>query len=148
VVDFLIELLFFFGIIAIVSVNIFLVRIVIIIVRYRKWRQFAVPAVGTVGELIDINGIFNRRNTVTSYRYNCALKIICGNQEFDSIYSEVCKPDSLPLTPPGKTINILWSECDHKYIPYPKTKKELWQVIKQEYNYSLDTALQFIGKRL
>ena len=93
-VDFLIELLFFFGIIAIVAVNIFLVRIVIIIVRYRKWRQFAVPAVGTVGELIDINGIFNRRNTVTSYRYNYALKIICGNQEFDSIYSEVCKPDS------------------------------------------------------
>jgi hypothetical protein len=103
--------------------------------------------VGTVGELIDINGIFNRRNTVTSYRYNYALKIICGNQEFDCIYSEVCKPDSLPLTHPGKTINILWSERDHKYIPYPKTKKELWQVIKHEMSNSINIAFNNVGLR-
>lgn len=146
-VDFLIELLFFFGIIAIVAVNIFLVRMVIIIVRYRKWRKFAVPAVGTVGEFQDINGIFNRKNTVTSYRYNYALKIICGNQEFDSIYSEVCKPDTLPLTRPGKVINVLWSERDHKYIPYPNTKKELWQVIKHEMSNSAKIALNNVGLR-
>ena len=146
-IDFLIKFLYYLGIIAFVAVNILLVRIVIVIVRYRKWRQFAVPAVGTVGELKEVNGIYDRRNTVTSYRYNYAFKIICGNQEFDSIYSEECKPDKLPVIRPGKTINILWSDRDHKYLQYPKTKKEQWKVIKKEMSHSQSIAFQNIGLR-
>lgn len=143
---FWIKFLTYLTIAAIVAFNIFLVRIAIIIIRYRTWRKFSIPAVGTVGELTDINDIRNRRNTITSYRYNYAFQIICGDQAFDSIYSEVCKPDTLPLTHPGKKINILWSDRDQKYLPYCTTKKEIWQLIKQEFYSSLTIALRVLGK--
>ena len=141
------ELLLFFFICAIVACNIFIVRILIIIIRYKKWCKFAVPAVGTVGELKDVNCIHGRRGQVTSYRYDYAFKIISGDQEFDNIYSENCKPDDMPAIHPGKKINILWSEYDHKYLVVTNTRDEIWQIIKQEANYAISAAMRFIGRR-
>ena len=117
------------------------VRFIIITAKIRRWRKFAVPAVGVVGKLKDVNCIYDRYGEIFSYRHNFELKIICGAREFESVYSEEVLPDHIPITRPGQKINILWSERDYKYFPNAKTRSEKRQLIKQILN---DTSSRFL----
>lgn len=110
--------------------------------KIRKWREFAVPAVGIVGKLKDVNCIYDRYGESFAYRHNFVLKIICDNQEFESVYSEEVLPDHEPTTYQGQKINILWSVSDHQYIQIADTPKEKRQLIKQIFNDSLSLYLR------
>lgn len=144
-VDFLLDLLFefmlFFALYAVVVLIFFSVRMMVINERIREWRKFAVPAVGVVGKLKDVNCIYDRYGKSFSYRHNFELKIICGDQEFESVYSEEVMPDHIPITQPGQRINILWSARDHKYIQSAETPQEERQLIKQLLN---DTSRRYL----
>jgi hypothetical protein len=117
------------------------VRFIIITAKIRRWRKFAVPAVGVVGKLKDVNCIYDRYGEIFSYRHNFELKIICGDREFESVYSEEVMPDHIPITQPGQRINILWSARDHKYIQSAETPQEERQLIKQLLN---DTSRRYL----
>ena len=145
-VDFLLDLLFefmlFFAPYAVVVLIFFSVRMMVINERIREWRKFAVPAVGVVGKLKDVNCIYDRYGKSFSYRHNFELKIICGDQEFESVYSEEVMPDHIPTTHPGQQINILWSARDHKYLQVADTSKEKKKLRKQVFNDSLSLYLR------
>ena len=150
-VDFLLDLLFdfliFFSFYAIIILILFLVRIMVTTAKIRKWRQFAVPAVGIVGKLIDVNCIYDKYGQSFSYRHNFVLKIICGDQEFESVYSEEVLPDQEPTTYQGQKINILWSVSNHQYIQIADTPKEKQQLLKQMFNDSLSLYLRTHARR-
>lgn len=131
---------------AIIIFVIFIVRITIITVRHIRWRKFAIPTIGIVGALQEVTSNYNRKGEISSLRYVYAFKIIHCNQEFDHTYSENAKPNSVPITRPGKEINILWSASDHKYLQYAKNKGEIWQGMKQEFISSVTIAFRFLGR--
>lgn len=105
-------------------------RIITLTHKYRKWKKFAVPAVAIVGEMKDITYSYNRKGDISYYHYNYALKIIHGDQEFDDVYSEECEPGNIPITRPGKKINILWSIRERKYLDIDRTKAGIREGIK------------------
>ena len=131
----------------IVILVIFIVRIIILTIRYMKWRKISVPAIGIVGELKNVSCNCDRNDEITSCRYDYTLKIVHGNQEFNDIYSEVCKPGNTPNAHPGKEIHILWSASDHTYLQIAKTGDEIWQVVKKECAFILHVALLIFGNR-
>lgn len=138
-------ILAFLTLYAIVIFVISAIRIVIIAIRYIKWRKVSVPAIGIVGEINDVTCEYNRNGDVCSYSFNYALKIISQGQEYDDIYSEECKPGKTPSTCPGDTLNLLWSIRDHKYLHIAKTGKEIWQVVKRESAYILHFTFLIFG---
>ena len=140
--DLLVDFLIFVSFYAVLILILFFVRLIATSSKIRKWREFAVPAVGIVGKLKDVNCIYDRYGESFSYRHNLVLKIICGDQEFESVYSEEVLPDHEPTTYQGQTINILWSARDHQYIQIATTKKEKKQLIKQSFNDSLSLYLR------
>lgn len=117
------------------------IRFMVTTEKIREWRKFAVPAVGVIGKLKDVNCIYDKYGQSFSYRHNFELKIIYGDQEFESVYSEEVMPDHIPITQPGQRINILWSARDHKYIQSAETPQEERQLIKQLLN---DTSRRYL----
>lgn len=146
--DFLLTLLLFLIVSAIVTLTIIIIRIGILMIRYGKWRKFSVPAVGVVGELKDINCNYDKKGAISSYRYNYAFKIIHGDQEFDDVYSEECIPGNMPITRTGQKINILWLESEHKYINSSSFKKECQKTTKQTVMVTVNILLRGISRFL
>lgn len=107
-----------------------IIQIITLTIKYRKWRKFAVPTVGVVGELKDVTCNYNRKGEISSYRHHYILKIIRNYTTFNDVYTEDVRPDDEPLTYPGKKINILWSITDHQYLDVDKTKAGIRQGIK------------------
>lgn len=140
--DLLLEFMFFFALYAVIVLIFFSVRMMVINEKIREWRNFAAPAVGVVGKLKDVNCIYDRYGEIFSYRHNFELKIICGDREFESVYSEEVLPDHIPITRPGQKINILWSSRDHKYLQVADTPKEKKKLRKQVFNDSLSLYLR------
>ena len=118
------------------------IRFMVTTEKIREWRKFAVPAVGVIGKLKDVNCIYDKYGQSFSYRHNFELKIIYGDQEFESVYSEEVMPDHIPTTHPGQQINILWSARDHKYLQVADTSKEKKKLRKQVFNDSLSLYLR------
>lgn len=141
-----------FNILAILAIDviiifvIFVVRIIIRNIKYRRWRKFASPAVGTVGELLNVTSNYDKNGEISSSQYNYTLQITHNGQIFHNIYSEKCKPNCTPITQPGKKINILWSASKQEYLQIARTRKEIIQVIKQECISSVTLAFRFLGK--
>ncbi len=146
--DFLLTLLLFLIVSAIVILTIIIIRIGILTIRYRKWQKFSVPAVGVVGELKDVNCNYDKKGAISSYRYNYVLKIIHGDQEFDDIYSEDCTPGNMPITRPGQKINILWLESEHKYINSDSFKNECQKTAKQTVMVTVNILLRGLSRSL
>ncbi len=142
--NYLLALIFLFAILFVVFLG---VRITIRTARYREWCRFAEPAVGIVGELKNVTCNYDKHGKITTYCYHYALNIVCHDQEFDNIYTEECESGTSPVTRPGNTINILWSERDQKYLQYAKSNDEIKKVIKQEVMESVGFALHTISKR-
>lgn len=139
-VDFLLDLLFdlfvLFSLYAVVVLIIFIVRIIVIKIRTWIWSGYAVPAVGIIDKLSDVSCNYNLRGESFSYTHNFVLKIICGDQEYESVYSEDVLSDHEPTTCPGQTFNVLWSEKDHTYLIIAVTKEEKRQQIKDAYHFA------------
>ena len=131
---------------AIIIAAVFIVRITIRIVRYIRWHKFAVPAVGIVGELINVTTNYDKKRRISSLCYNYDFKIELDGQSFDNIYSENCKPNRTPSTHSGNKINILWSASKQKYLQVARTRKEIAHMLKQECISSVNIACLFIGK--
>ena len=121
--DFLSTLLLFFFINVVVTLVTFIIRIIVISIRTWIWRGYAVPAVAVVDKLNDVTCNYNLRGKSFSYTHNFVLKIICGDHEYESVYSEDVLSDHEPTTCPGQKFNILWSEKDHKYLIIAVTKE-------------------------
>ena len=125
-----------------ITLMVIAIRITILYIRYRKWRKFSMPAIGIVGDLTNASSTYDRKGQITSTRYDYALKICCGDQEFEDVYFEVCKSDDAPMTRTGDKINILWSTNDHKYLSLDNFKPECRRITKQTFMF---TAEVFLG---
>ena len=107
-----------------------IIQIITLTKKYRKWRNFAVPTVGIVGDLKDVTCNYNRKGDISSYRHHYALKIVHNYTTFNDVYTEDVYPDDEPLTYPGKKINILWSIRNQEYLDVDKTKARIKEGIK------------------
>ena len=138
--DYLINSLFtlflFIAIIEIVTLVTFIIRIIVISIRTWIWRGYAVPAVAVVDKPNDVTCNYNLRGKSFSYTHNFVLKIICGDHEYESVYSEDVLSDHEPTTCPGQKFNVLWSEKDHTYLIIAVTKEEKRQQVKDAYHFA------------
>jgi hypothetical protein len=144
--DFLSTLLLFFFINVVVTLVTFIIRIIVIKIRRWIWSGYAVPAVGIIDKLNDVTCNYNLRGKSFSYCHNFALKIICGDQTYESVYSEDVLSDHEPTTCPGQKFNILWSEKDHKYLIIAVTKEEKQQQIKESFHFATHVITLIFSK--
>lgn len=107
-----------------------IIQIITLATKYRKWRKFAVPTIGIVGELKDVTCNYNRKDEISSYRHHYVFQIIHNHTTFNDVYMEDVKPDDEPLAYPGKEINILWSINEHQYLDVARTKEGIFEGIK------------------
>ena len=134
--DFLSTLLLFFFINVVVTLVTFIIRIIVIKIRTWIWSGYAVPAVGIIDKLNDVTCNYNLRGKSFSYTHNFVLKIISGDHEYESVYSEDVLSDHEPTTCPGQKFNVLWSEKDHTYLIIAVTKEEKRRQIKEAFHFA------------
>ena len=115
---------------------VFLISMARLKAKTRRWRKFAIPTVGTISKLKDVDCIYDRLGQSFSYTHNFVLKIICGDHEYESVYSEDVLSDHEPTTCPGQKFNVLWSEKDHTYLIIAVTKEEKRQQVKDAYHFA------------
>ena len=134
--DLLFDLLLWVTIYCVIVLITFIIRIIVIKIRTWIWSGYAVPAVGIIDKLNDVTCNYNLRGKSFSYTHNFVLKIISGDQEYESVYSEDVLSDHEPTTCPGQTFNVLWSEKDHTYLIIAVTKEEKRRQIKEAYHFA------------
>ena len=134
--DLLFDLLLWVTIYCVIVLITFIIRIIVIKIRTWIWSGYAVPAVGIIDKLNDVTCNYNLRGKSFSYTHNFVLKIISGDQEYESVYSEDVLSDHEPTTCPGQTFNVLWSEKDHTYLIIAVTKEEKRQQVKDAYHFA------------
>jgi hypothetical protein len=134
--DLLFDLLLWVTIYCVIVLITFIIRIIVIKIRTWIWSGYAVPAVGIIDKLNDVTCNYNLRGKSFSYTHNFVLKIICGDHEYESVYSEDVLSDHEPTTCPGQKFNVLWSEKDHTYLIIAVTKEEKRQQVKDAYHFA------------
>ena len=134
--DLLFDLLLWVTIYCFIVLITFIIRIIVIKIRTWIWSGYAVPAVGIIDKLNDVTCNYNLRGKSFSYTHNFVLKIISGDQEYESVYSEDVLSDHEPTTCPGQTFNVLWSEKDHTYLIIAVTKEEKRRQIKEAFHFA------------
>ena len=134
--DLLFDLLLWVTIYCVIVLITFIIRIIVIKIRTWIWSGYAVPAVGIIDKLNDVTCNYNLRGKSFSYTHNFVLKIISGDQEYESVYSEDVLSDHEPTTCPGQTFNVLWSEKDHTYLIIAVTKEEKRRQIKEAFHFA------------
>ncbi len=144
--DFLFTFLLLLSLSIIITLVTFIVRIIVIKIRTWIWSGYAVPAVAIVDKLNDVTCNYNLHGKSFSYTHNFVLKIICDDQEYESVYSEDVLSDHEPTTCPGQTFNVLWSKNDHKYLIIAVTKEEKRQQIKEAFHFASHITLLIFSK--
>jgi hypothetical protein len=144
--DLLFDLLLWVTIYCVIVLITFIIRIIVIKIRTWIWSGYAVPAVGIIDKLNDVTRNYNLRGKSFSYTHNFVLKIICGDQEYESVYSEDVLSDHVPTTCPGQTFNVLWSEKDHTYLIIAVTKEEKRRQIKEAFHFATHITLLIFSK--
>ena len=134
--DLLFDLLLWVTIYCFIVLITFIIRIIVIKIRTWIWSGYAVPAVGIIDKLNDVTCNYNLRGKSFSYTHNFVLKIISGDQEYESVYSEDVLSDHEPTTCPGQKFNVLWSEKDHTYLIIAVTKEEKRRQIKEAFHFA------------
>ena len=134
--DLLFDLLLWVTIYCVIVLITFIIRIIVIKIRTWIWSGYAVPAVGIIDKLNDVTCNYNLRGKSFSYTHNFVLKIISGDREYESVYSEDVLSDHEPTTCPGQKFNVLWSEKDHTYLIIAVTKEEKRQQVKDAYHFA------------
>ena len=132
---------------ALIDLIIIAIRIGILARRYKKWRKFATPTIGIVGDLKNVTYSYDRRRRASFTRYDYTLKINCGGQEFEDVYFEECQSDDDPITCPGDKINILWSANDHKYLNLDSFKPECQRIAKQTIRFTVSILFRAISRQ-
>lgn len=126
---------------------VFLISMARLKAKTRRWRKFAIPTVGTISKLKDVDCIYDRLGQSFSYRHNYIFLINYNNQTFEDVYSEEVLPDKEPTIYLGQRIKILWYECDHTYLQIAETREEKRQLARRVFLETLSLELRTFARK-